>query len=181
MAVAPTKSSKHGNTGRRLSFLTSAPMSPAFDDPRGGTMRFSRVLLAAGLVGAAVAAPSAAFAAPAAGSCTGGAFAGSPHGEVSRGQVIRLALTENVTGDAAVPGCARDVLLAGPVGFVSAAPGGAYWPSTSYGPVAEVSWTGTFPPGTVLPGTIVLKVAASAAHGAVITATSGSALTFTVR
>jgi hypothetical protein len=146
-------------------------------------MRFNRIMLAAALACGVVATPGIASAAPATASCVGGAFTSRPVNgtKVHRGQVVRLTLTVKVVGDTTVAGCARDVLLAGPVDFVSAAPGGAYWPNTTNGPMAEVSWNGTIQPGTVLQGTVVVKVSATAAKGATINATSGSAVTYTVR
>ncbi|GIF15588.1 hypothetical protein [Actinoplanes teichomyceticus] len=146
-------------------------------------MRFGRILMGSALLGAGLlVAPGVAEAAPAAGSCVGGAFRGQPSSgaRVSPRQTIRLQLSVEVTGGP-VAGCSRDVLLSGPVSFVAAGPSGAYWPATSFGPMAEVDWSGGFPAGTRLHGTITLKVPATAASGAVITATSGSAVTYTVR
>jgi hypothetical protein len=100
---------------------------------------------------------------------------------VSRGQVIKLSLTVKVVGDTSVAGCATDVLLSGPVDFVSAAPGGAFWPGASSGPTAEVSWNRTIEPGTVLQGTIVVRVSASAPSGSTINASRVDNLWFTVR
>jgi hypothetical protein len=147
-------------------------------------MRFNRIMLAtAAVIGSVFAVPGVASAAPAAGSCVGGAFYGRPGSgaTVSRGQIIKLSLTVKVVGDMSVPGCATDVLLSGPVDFVSAAPGGAYWPNASSGPTAEVSWNRTVKPGTVLKGTILVRVSANAASGSAINASRVDNLGFTVR
>ncbi|GIF08185.1 hypothetical protein [Actinoplanes siamensis] len=146
-------------------------------------MRSGRILMGSALLGVGLlATPGVAEAAPAAGSCVGGAFWGRPlsGAKVSPGQTIRLRLGVEVTGGP-VAGCSRDVLLSGPVSFVAAGPSGAYWPATSLGPMAEVAWNSSFPAGARLHGTITLKVQATAASGAVITATSGRAVTYTVR
>lgn len=146
-------------------------------------MRFNRIMLATAVIGTVIAVPGVASAAPAAGSCVGGAFSARPGSgaRVSRGQVIKLSLTVKVVGDTSVAGCATDVLLSGPVDFVSAAPGGAFWPGASSGPTAEVSWNRTIEPGTVLQGTIVVRVSASAPSGSTINASRVDNLWFTVR
>jgi hypothetical protein len=133
-------------------------------------------LLALG--GVVTLAPNPASAEPTPGTCTGTALTSTPRSSshVTPGQRITYRLDIVVTGGSPVVGCARDLLVSPLLGFVSAAPGGAYWPGTTNGPVAEVSFTGPFAPGTHLHGQVVTRVRAGIPPGALITSTSGGAV-----
>ena len=86
-----------------------------------------------------------------------------------------------VQGDTPVLGCSRNIHLSNLLEFVSVRPDGAYYPDTSEGPIAIVSFTGPFEPGTRLLGRVVMRVRADAPAGAVIEASSGSVIRHVVK
>lgn len=73
------------------------------------------------------------------------------------------------------------MLASGLLAFVAVQPDGSYRPDMSFGPMAEVSFTGPIDPGTRLRGWIVMRVRADAPAGAVIEARSGDVIRHVVR
>lgn len=152
---------------------------------RVGLVRALLACSAASLLGVAVsvAAPAASASADTApGTCTGGSFTSFPPSGsvVHRGQVITYRLTIEVVGDSPVLGCARDMLVSPVLEFLSARPDGAYWPDTSVGPMAEVSFDGPFDPGTTLIGLVRMRVPVDTPIGTHVWAQSGNEIEHTV-
>jgi hypothetical protein len=130
------------------------------------------------IVGGVTVAPPLAWANNRPGICQGGSFTATPPSgsAVAPGKTITYRLDIVVVGDAPVLDCARNVRTSSLLNFVSAAPDGAYWPTATDGPVAAVTFTGPFDPGTRLRGQLVMRVAADAPAGAVIVSSSGDVI-----
>lgn len=135
------------------------------------------------VVGAAGMAPAAmAESKPGPGYCESGPFTATPQrgSGVAPGQTIVYHVGVVVMGGQPVLGCARDIRFSGPLTFVSVKPDGYYWPNTTIGAMATVSFDGPFDPGTRLFGTVVMRVTRGTSPGTVVSAESGTVIRYEV-
>ena len=122
------------------------------------------------MLGAIGATPASAYP----GECVGAGFTADPKpgAKVKSGETIVYTVTVQVTADY-VLACSRDIRTSPLLEFVSIEPNGDFFPEATSGPTANVNWSGPVYPGTVLQGSVTMRVRCGAPDGAVIESSSG--------